>query len=91
MVATVQDDAGAQDTAARVLAHLYRAIYAQGAIIEATNTGAIARAGRATQEELWSAVALLGGDRDSYLAWGALRARVGRDTLSRDRSTPSTG
>ncbi len=63
MVTTSQDDAGGPDTAARVLAHRYRAISAQAAIIEATNTGAIARAGRATQEERWSAGALLRGDR----------------------------
>lgn len=64
---------------ARALAHLYRAIYAQAAIIEATNTGSIARAGRVTQEALWAVVALLGGSRVGYIAWDEQRAQARRD------------
>ncbi len=63
-------------TATEVLAHLYLALDYLAAISEATNSGAVARAGRATQRELWAAVALLGGDRDGYLAWDAQRTQA---------------
>ena len=63
-------------TATAVLAHLYQALDYLAAISEATNSGADARAGRATQQELWAAVARLGGDRDGYLAWDAQRTEA---------------
>ncbi len=65
-------------TATEVLAHLYQALDYLAAISEATNSGAVARAGRATQHELWAAVALLGGDRDGYLTWDAQRREAAR-------------
>lgn len=75
-------------TATAVVAHLYQALDYLAAISEATNSGAVARAGRATQQELWAAAALLGGDRDGYLAWEAQRTEAARRRAG-DRRGPT--
>ena len=75
-------------TATEVLAHLYQALDYLAAISEATNSGTVARAGRATQQELWAAVACLGGDRDGYLTWEAQRTEAARRQAG-DRRGPT--
>ena len=74
-------------TATAVVAHLYQALDYLAAISEATNSGAVARAGRATQRELWAAVARLGGDRDGYLTWDAQRTEAARRRAGDRRGT----
>lgn len=71
------DTAGGSGTGAAPLAgplvHLYAAMYYLAAIIDATNTGSVARAGRVAQRELWAAIEGLNGSREDYTIWAGQR------------------
>ncbi len=56
-------------TRASALAHLYGAMYCLVLLGESGGNGAVTRAARAGQAELWPAIAYLGGGTHAFADW----------------------